>query len=42
MHALGREQGFETEYLGVWGHPKNTWNGPFRKQMMFKFQRGLK
>jgi hypothetical protein len=41
MHALGREQGFSSEYVGAWGHPKNAWNGRFRQQMMFKFQRGL-
>jgi len=37
MHAFGREQGYETEYVGSWGHPKNSWVGGFRNQMMFRF-----
>jgi hypothetical protein len=39
MHAFGGEQGFETEYVGGWGHPKNVWTGGFRNQMMFRFTR---
>lgn len=37
MHAFGRDEGFETEYLGNWGHPKNSWVRGFRHQMMFRF-----
>jgi hypothetical protein len=39
MHAFGHEFGFDTEYVGDWGHPKNSWRGEFRNQMMFRFSR---
>lgn len=37
MHHFGREFGFETEFIGPWGHPKNAWDCGFGNQMMFRF-----
>jgi hypothetical protein len=39
MHALGRDDGCHTEYIGAWGHPKNSWKTQFRHQMMFRFEK---
>jgi hypothetical protein len=37
MSGLGRECGWDGEYIGAWGHPKNEREGAFRRQMMFRF-----
>lgn len=37
MHALGRETGWRTAYIGAWGHPKNAREDYCKHQMMFSF-----
>lgn len=37
MHELGRATSWNTEYIGVWGHPKNQWQGDTKQQRMFRF-----
>ena len=31
--------GWNAEYLGAWGHPKNELQGTYREQMMFRFHK---
>ena len=37
LHDLGRAAGWNTEYIGVWGHPKNSKPSPSMQQRMFRF-----
>ena len=38
MQEFGSETGWETDYIGAWGHPKNKIVEPFKHQMMFRFK----
>lgn len=37
MHDLGQRTDWHTEYIGVWGHPKNRRRKRRREQRMFRF-----
>jgi len=37
MHDLGRAAGWRTDYIGVWGHPKNTQTYDTKQQRLFRF-----
>ena len=37
MSSLGAEAGWESKFIGSWGHPKNSTSGNLRRQMMILF-----